>query len=184
MSDNLEIGFYIEACESVPYGVAAINADGRFLWVNYFFTLLTGYTEAELKEKTWMQITDIQDIGPNALEVQRILSGDSDHYTLQKKYVQKGGKKIPVILHIYKYPTKGEFVMFLVFVGANGNSDMHVKNLEEQLLMVQTQLDNVITQINNPEELIVKVIRSYWWLITGICTAVCTLISWIINVLT
>lgn len=184
MSDKLETSFYKEACENVPYGVAAIDADGRFIWVNYFFTLLTGYSEAELKDRTWMEITDIQDIGPNALEVQRILNGDSDHYTLQKKYVQKGGKKIPVILHIYKYPDKGDFVLFLVFVGANGNSDMYVKNLEEQLSLMQNKIDTIMSQIDNPAELIIKAVRTYWWLITAIGTVASAIISWIINILT
>ena len=75
-------------------GIAEANAEGRFLRVNEEFCRITGYSEAELKARTFFQITDPDDIEPDRANYERQWKGELDAYTLEKRYVRKDGRRV------------------------------------------------------------------------------------------
>ncbi|MDO9112072.1 MAG: PAS domain S-box protein, partial [Desulfatirhabdiaceae bacterium] len=75
-------------------GVGKAQADpatGRFLRVNSAFCEILGYTEAELLQKTFYQITLPEEREADVALYQRLLRREIPTYTREKRYVRKNG---------------------------------------------------------------------------------------------
>jgi PAS domain S-box-containing protein len=82
--------------EAGPLGIALIDIQSwRFLRINPAFCRMTGYTAAELLERTFLDITYPDDIEPELDLVQRnqqqIINCELDAVTYEKRYVCKNG---------------------------------------------------------------------------------------------
>lgn len=93
-----------EACEVVHHPMACVGMDNKFIWVNSAFENLTGYSHAELLEKTWMDITVQEDVGGDLASVAGIINGNDEKYTISKRYRHKHGKDVPVALTVWRFP--------------------------------------------------------------------------------
>ncbi len=71
---------------------------GHFLKVNRGFCRITGYSEAELLQKTFRDITHPDDMESAENFRQRILSGQAANQTHDKRYVRKDGT--PIWVHL------------------------------------------------------------------------------------
>ncbi len=72
-------------------GIGVANLDGTFQEVNRKFSALLGYSGEELRTRTFLQLTHEADKAATQAEVRRLLDGAIDSYTLEKRYVRKGG---------------------------------------------------------------------------------------------
>lgn len=97
-------GFWKSVCEDVNHPLACVDLENRFRWVNRAYELLLGYSYGELIGRTWMEVTEQKDIGPDWANVQAIIRGDTDAYTMQKDYRHKNGRKIKVSLTVRRFP--------------------------------------------------------------------------------
>lgn len=84
--------------------MAAVDTSSRFIWVNQAFEILTGYSGAELRERTWMDITKASDIGSDLRAVHELLSGSRFDYRMEKNYIHKRGHYVPIILTVRRFP--------------------------------------------------------------------------------
>lgn len=64
--------------------------------VNRYLSDLLGYSESELLQLTWVELTHPDDLADNLLAYQKMQSGETEGYTLEKRYIDKNGKSIPV----------------------------------------------------------------------------------------
>jgi len=74
--------------------IAVTTLEGRFLRVNRALCGMTGYSEAELLEMTFRDITHPDDIESNENFRQQLLSDETANHTHDKRYVRKDGKLI------------------------------------------------------------------------------------------
>ena len=72
-------------------GIGVANLDGTFYEVNLKFRALLGYSIEELQHLTFLQLTHADDRAATQTEVRRLLDGNIDSYSLEKRYVRKGG---------------------------------------------------------------------------------------------
>ena len=72
-------------------GIGVANLDGTFHEVNLKFRSLLGYSSEELQHRTFLQLTHPDDRAATQTEVLRLLDGVIDSYSLEKRYVRKGG---------------------------------------------------------------------------------------------
>ncbi len=73
-------------------GIANVSLDGRWLWVNRNLCEVLGYSEAELTHLgTLEQITHPDDLLLGRDMVHRLIAGEIDSSTLQKRYLRKDG---------------------------------------------------------------------------------------------
>jgi len=79
-------------------GLVVTSLTGRFLKVNRAFCRITGYSEAELLQKTFRDITHPDDIESAENFRQRLLSGEAASQTHDKRYVRKDGT--PIWVHL------------------------------------------------------------------------------------
>ncbi len=62
-------------------------------WVEFNDTLcdMLGYSRDEFSSKTWTDLTHPDDLDADLTEFNRVLSGEIDGYTLEKRFIQKNG---------------------------------------------------------------------------------------------
>jgi PAS domain S-box-containing protein len=80
-------------------GIAIASIDtGRFLRVNDAVCAITGYSSAELLEKSFRDITHPRDLGSTEDSLQRLVSGNEEIDAYEKRYLRKDGSQIWVQL--------------------------------------------------------------------------------------
>ena len=77
--------------EDSPLGIAIVSADFRFRMVNRQFCEMLMYSEVELLDKSFPEITHPDYIVPDIAEVRKIYSGEREMYRTEKRYVKKDG---------------------------------------------------------------------------------------------
>ena len=73
-------------------GKAILNPDGRLVRVNRRFCEITGYAEGELIGRDVAELTHPADHERDAASVAAALRGDTDGWTIEKRYVRKDGQ--------------------------------------------------------------------------------------------
>jgi PAS domain S-box-containing protein len=86
--------------EQAAVGIAHIAPDGRFLRVNQGLCEITGYPEEELLSRSMQEITDPEDLPADLAMQDKVLNGQIQTYTLEKRYIRKEGEPIWVNLTV------------------------------------------------------------------------------------
>lgn len=86
--------------ENAPVPMARVAPDGSFDRVNYAFAALTGYSPAELEDRTFQQITHPDDLEADVEMVEQLLAGSRMQYAMVKRYLTKNSNVVGVHLHV------------------------------------------------------------------------------------
>ncbi|HEY9736141.1 MAG TPA: PAS domain S-box protein [Trichocoleus sp.] len=85
---------YRAIVEKAPVGISQADATGRFTQVNPQLCELLGYTEAELLQKHYQEVTHPDDLGQRSGEIQKLVRGELPFLVLEKRYLHKDGTPI------------------------------------------------------------------------------------------
>src|SRR5215217_1370827 len=77
--------------EQAAVGISHNSLDGRWLRVNQRLCDIVGYSHEELLEKTFQDITHPDDLDADLEKVHQLLAGKIETYSMQKRYLKKGG---------------------------------------------------------------------------------------------
>ena len=55
---------------------------------------MLGYSQEELKERTWEELTFPDDLAADNVQFERLLQGNIDDYTLEKRFISKEGNVV------------------------------------------------------------------------------------------
>jgi PAS domain S-box-containing protein len=140
--ENTKLAWWRLACEKNPDPVAFVGLDNKFMFCNNSWCKLLGYSESELKEKTWKDITKREDIGSDQSEVDAIISGEKEEYYLEKSYIRKDRSIITIKLYVHRYPETGDHEGYIVFakrVTSEDYEDLKSKflDLQKTVLILQ-----------------------------------------------
>ena len=72
-------------------GIAQTSPDGKWLLLNDRFCEILGYTQAELRGKTFLDITHPDDREASLTAVRRLLAGEISSWSAEKRYIHKDG---------------------------------------------------------------------------------------------
>ena len=86
--------------EQAAVGMAHVDANGRWLRVNRKLCQIVGYTQEEMREMTFQEITHPEDLALDLAQTERVASGDIDEYSLEKRYIHKSGNTIWINLTV------------------------------------------------------------------------------------
>jgi two-component system, sensor histidine kinase and response regulator len=89
-----------ETFDEAPIGIALVGPNGRWLEVNRVLCQILGYTEAELLERSFQDITHPDDLDADLENLRRVLAGEVPTYQLEKRYFHKDGHAIWVKLSV------------------------------------------------------------------------------------
>lgn len=82
---------YRAAFESAVTGMMLLSTDGHFLHVNRPLIEMLGYTEEELRTRTFADCTYPDDLELNLTLFHQTVAGEIDSYRLEKRYISKQG---------------------------------------------------------------------------------------------
>lgn len=84
--------------ENAAIGMALLDTDGKWLKINKTLQEIVGYTEEELQNITFREITYPDDLNIDESLYLDLLHGKINHYQLGKRYIHKNGSIINIIL--------------------------------------------------------------------------------------
>jgi len=75
-------------------GIAVISPSKGWVQVNDRICSLLGYTREELVQMTWSEMTHPEDLVLDIEQFDRLLSGQIEQYTLEKRFIRKDGQAV------------------------------------------------------------------------------------------
>lgn len=88
------------AFDAAPIGMALVDPDGHWVRVNPSLCALTGYSERELLDGRFQDITHPDDLEEDLEHVRQVLAAERSGYTLEKRYIRKDGHTVWVRLSV------------------------------------------------------------------------------------
>lgn len=88
------------AFEDSAIGEALVAPDGKFLQVNSSLCEIVGYSETELLQKTFQEITHPDDLDLDLNYLRQMLSGEISTYQMEKRYFHRSGSLVWVLLSV------------------------------------------------------------------------------------
>jgi PAS domain S-box-containing protein len=127
--------------EEAPIGAGMVSLDYRFVRVNQALCEILGYTPDEFSSLTFRDITHPEDLEKSNIEVGRLVSGEADSFSLDKRYIRKDGTTVWVRISVrLMRDMHGEPSYFLPIV-----QDMTERNeAEEELRRSRIQLSEAM----------------------------------------
>ena len=125
--------------EHAAVGAAHVGIDGRWLRVNRRLSEIVGYEREELLERTFQDITHPDDLEEYLEQMRLMLEGELQTYTMEKRYLRKGGPEVWVNLTVSLVrDASGEPAYFIAVV--EDISERKKTEQERDLLLVREQL--------------------------------------------
>ncbi len=88
------------AFDHAPIGMALVSPEGRWLEVNQVLCDITGFSEQELVERTFQDITHPDDLEADLDSTRRMLAGEISSFCMEKRYVRKDGQLVWILLSV------------------------------------------------------------------------------------
>ncbi|MCW3016768.1 MAG: hypothetical protein JWO02_3860 [Solirubrobacterales bacterium] len=85
---------FATAFADAPVGMALVGLDGAWMKVNRSLLELTGYSEDELLALTFQDITHPDDLDADLELLQRLVAGEIERYSMEKRYFTASGSLI------------------------------------------------------------------------------------------
>ncbi|MEL0643863.1 PAS domain S-box protein [Olleya sp. Ti.3.14] len=92
--EDLKSNFLPDVFNHAYHGIAIVGLDGKWIKVNKSICDLFGYTEADLLDLTFQDITHKEDLDIDLDRFDKLKSGVINSYTLPKRYFAKNGSII------------------------------------------------------------------------------------------
>ena len=86
--------------EQAAVGIAHVSPDGLFLRINQKFCDIVGYSPEEMEKLTFQEITHPDDLENDLQQVERLLVGEIEFYSLEKRYYKKNGQIVWINLTV------------------------------------------------------------------------------------
>ncbi|OAI19288.1 diguanylate cyclase [Methylomonas koyamae] len=79
-------------------GLTIISPEKDWIRINDCLCRMLEYSEAELRDMTWAQLTHSDDLAADEAQFNRMLANEIDGYSLEKRFISRSGKSVPVQL--------------------------------------------------------------------------------------
>ncbi len=86
--------------EEAPIGMALVSLEGRWMKVNDSLCEIVGYSQAQLMELRFQDITHPHDLGSDEELVRRTIAGEVATYQIDKRYLHADGRIVWVQLNV------------------------------------------------------------------------------------
>lgn len=102
LSLRLSEARYRATFDHAAVGIARVSIEGVFLEINKVFCNIIGYTQDEVLSQhfSFQQISAPEDLTDDIANVQALLSGEREHYEMEKRYLHKSGTPVWVYLSV------------------------------------------------------------------------------------
>jgi diguanylate cyclase (GGDEF)-like protein/PAS domain S-box-containing protein len=141
--------------ETAVDGIAIMNLESKFLYVNEAYTQITGYSKSELLQTSCLKLTDPNDkAGTRKILKAALLKGAIKNF--QKTCINKEGTKIVVTMSLALMPDRKRFVVSINDVtklkAKEHQINEYVKLINENVITATTDLYGYIIYVSKAFE--------------------------------
>jgi PAS domain S-box-containing protein len=144
--------------EQAAIGIVLADVEGRMIATNPAFQAMLGYEGAELRGLSYEAITHPDDLSASAGPLHKLVDGEQDRYTLEKRYVHKTGDVIwtRLVASIIR-PQDGlpQYVMSIVEDITQWKQAQVAMMQSEKLAMAGQLAASLAHEINNPLQTVI-----------------------------
>lgn len=146
--------------EQSAVGMGTISADHRFLTVNQRFQEFVGYSEQELTELTCTEITHPDDRAFELAEEHRLLRGELQSSSWEKRYIRKDGSTLWASLTLSRLRGNGEPILSGVVqdITERKESELELARTRRALQML-SRCNEVLIRAESESELLQKICK-------------------------
>lgn len=132
-------------------GHAITSPTKNWVEVNQALCQLLGYSKTELVQMTWAQLTHPDDLGRDEGEFDRVMAGEIDGYTMEKRFITKDGH--PVSTHLaaqcirHSDRSINYFMVVIVDITAIKEAEKVIRQQNEELLKTNAEKDKFFSII-------------------------------------
>ncbi len=81
--------------EQAPSGIATLDShSGQFTQINEKYCDITGYSQEEMLDRTFQELTHPEDLEGDLSRMQQLLNGQISNFQMEKRYIRKNGEII------------------------------------------------------------------------------------------
>ena len=124
------------AFENSAIGIMMADSTGRLFAANKVYRNMLGYTESELYQLTFLDVTYEEDRAPNLKLVRELQDGKRQHFQMEKRYRRKDGTLLWVRINVALVPRMGDVPSFWF----NVVEDITPRKRVEEELRLQIEL--------------------------------------------
>ncbi|GAB4281342.1 MAG: hypothetical protein Fur0025_09890 [Oscillatoriaceae cyanobacterium] len=125
-----------------PLGMALVGLDYRFIKVNSRLCQMLGYSEAEILERTFAEITHPDDLDGDIHLAQQLFIGEIPYYTLEKRYLKKNGDILWINLTGCVIRAEGAPLYFLAIIEDISDRTEYRAALEKERSLLRSIVAN------------------------------------------
>ncbi|MDW7692097.1 PAS domain S-box protein [Flammeovirgaceae bacterium SG7u.111] len=100
--------------ENAAIGMALLDEKGKWLEVNTKVCEIVGYTQEELLELTFQDITHPDDLNTDLALLHELIEDKRDHYQMEKRYFHKDGHIVHILLAVSMVKNKEGNVLHFI----------------------------------------------------------------------
>jgi PAS domain S-box-containing protein len=126
--------------ENSAVGVALTDLDGRFIATNLVYQRMLGYTEDELQQLTFLDITHEESVEDSRTLIGELLDGHRQQFQIEKQYRRKDGQPVWVRNNVSVVPGTERVPRFLMAISEDVTQG---KLSEEALARARSELAKV-----------------------------------------
>ena len=161
ITHSLQVQQHLDESESLfeqtfnqsAVGMALVSLDGAWLKANPFLCNLLGYSGSELLQKTFQDITHPDDLGEDLNNVNKLLKGEINSYSMEKRYLCADKSYTWISLTVALNKTIDGKAHHFIAVIKDINER---KKAEHALLILQQELEHRVYQRTKELELAIK----------------------------
>ncbi|HYX42849.1 MAG TPA: PAS domain S-box protein, partial [Pyrinomonadaceae bacterium] len=124
-------------------GMALTSPAKGFIEVNEKICEILGYERSELLQLTWAELTYPDDLAADVAQFNRVLSGEIDGYSMDKRFIRKDGRIIYTIISVTCLRradgSVDYFVVLLQDITARKRAELERAELLRQLVTAQEE---------------------------------------------
>lgn len=131
--------------EEGPFGMALLNSDFRFIMVNAQLCQMLGFTESELMERTFRDVSSSKELRSDIEYIKKLISKENSVYKTEKRYIRRDGNTIWGSLTVTpNFSDEGHFLYNLAII-----EDITRRKLAEEALQVANERLELATRVSN-----------------------------------
>jgi PAS domain S-box-containing protein len=142
-------------------GIAITSVETGWVRVNLRLCDMLGYSEEELLQKTWVEMTYPDDLAPDLEKFNQMLAGKIEAYEMDKRFIRKDGSIIVTHLTVSCFRNQDRSVRFVI---ASLQDITERKEIEKALQDNEERLESIfraspsgIGLVSSPDRIILKV---------------------------
>lgn len=161
---NLSEQKFHSAFNNSGIGMAIVSLTGEWLEVNDNLCTILGYTAAELKQLTFMDITYDEDLARSLALRDKLLNRELDTYSLEKRYCHKNGQLIWIQLTVSLVRntdgTPRYFISQIQDVSQQKEMMLAMERKNAELVLTTLDLEQKIKQLEEFNQIVAHNLRS------------------------